>query len=63
MRAAAPILLVVLTAAVGGRAVAQSNAERMANDHYTRSHDYDLVAPADRGPEFDWDSTSFDGRA
>ena len=22
---------------------AQSNAERMANDHYTRSHDYDLI--------------------
>jgi aminopeptidase N len=41
---------------------AQSNAERMANDHYTRSHDYDLVHQRIEVSRFDWDSTSFEGR-
>jgi aminopeptidase N len=41
---------------------AQSNAERMANDHYTRSHDYDLIHQRIDVSNFDWDSTSFDGR-
>ena len=40
---------------------AQSNAERMANDRYTRSHDYDLVHERIALSHFDWDSTSFDG--
>lgn len=43
-------------------AVAQSNAERMANDRYTRSHDYDLVHQKIELRGFDWDSTSFTGR-
>ena len=43
-------------------AVAQSNAERMANDRYTRSHDYDLVHQKIELRDFDWDSTSFTGR-
>lgn len=42
--------------------VAQSNAERMANDRYTRSHDYDLVDQRISLRDFDWDSTSFEGR-
>jgi len=40
---------------------AQSNAERMANDAYTRSHDYDLIHQTIRLANFSWDSTSFDG--
>jgi len=42
--------------------VAQSNAERMANDAYTRSHDYDLIHQRIEVRNFDWDSTSLDGR-
>ena len=41
---------------------AQSNAERMAHDHYTRSHDYDLIHQRIEVSNFDWDSTSFDGK-
>jgi aminopeptidase N len=43
-------------------AAAQSNAERVANDAYTRSHDYDLVHQRIEVWNFDWDSTSLDGR-
>lgn len=41
---------------------AQSNAERMTNDSYTRSHDYDLVHQRIEVSDFNWDSTSFTGR-
>ncbi len=41
---------------------AQSNAERMANDRYTRSHDYDLIHQKIEVSNFNWDSTSFEGR-
>ncbi|HLZ46735.1 MAG TPA: M1 family aminopeptidase [Gemmatimonadales bacterium] len=41
---------------------AQSNAERMATDHYSRSHDYDLIHQRIEVSNFDWDSTSFDGQ-
>ncbi|HJS42431.1 MAG TPA: M1 family aminopeptidase [Gemmatimonadales bacterium] len=41
---------------------AQTNVERVANDHYTRSHDYDLIHQRIEVSNFDWDSTSFDGR-
>ena len=41
---------------------AQSNAERVANDAYTRSHDYDLVHQGIEVRNLDWDSTSLDGR-
>jgi len=43
-------------------AVAQSNEERVANDVYARTHDYDLVHQRIEVRSFDWDSTSFDGR-
>jgi aminopeptidase N len=43
-------------------AAAQSNAERMATDWYTPSHDYDLLHQRIEVANFDWDSTSFDGR-
>ncbi|HXY70072.1 MAG TPA: M1 family aminopeptidase [Gemmatimonadales bacterium] len=42
-------------------AAAPSNAELMANDHYTRSHDYDLVHQRIAVSAFDWDSLSFEG--
>jgi aminopeptidase N len=41
---------------------AQSNAERMANDRYTRSHDYDLIHQRIEVSSFNWDSTSFEGK-
>ncbi|HEY6059599.1 MAG TPA: M1 family aminopeptidase [Gemmatimonadales bacterium] len=62
MRTACPIMLVLLALALAGRGAAQSNAERMANDRYTRSHDYDLVDQRIALRAFDWDSTSFEGR-
>src|SRR5881394_183943 len=43
-------------------ALAQSNAELVTNDAYTRSHDYDLVHQRIEVRNFDWDSTSLDGR-
>jgi aminopeptidase N len=43
-------------------APAQSNAERVANDAYARSHDYDLLHQRIELRNFDWDSTSLDGR-
>jgi aminopeptidase N len=39
-----------------------SNAERMANDRYSRSHDYDLLHQRIEIGRFDWDSLSFSGR-
>src|SRR2546427_4239797 len=48
--------------ALAAPVAAQSNAERVANDAYTRSHDYDLVHQRIELRGFDWDSTSFDGR-
>ena len=46
----------------GAPLTAQTNTERIANDHYTRSHDYDLIHQRIEVSNFDWDSTSFDGR-
>ena len=40
----------------------QSNAERILNGHYTPSHDFDLIHQRIEVKNFDWDSTSFDGR-
>src|SRR3982751_654447 len=37
------------------------NLERIANDHYTRTHDYDLVNQRIIVRDFNWDSTSFAG--
>ena len=55
-------LLLCLFSAAGTPLLAQTNGERMANDRYTRSHDYDLVDQRLSLGEFDWDSTSFEGR-
>jgi aminopeptidase N len=62
MRPPIRFLLLLLAPALAGRAAAQSNAERMANDRYTRSHDYDLVDQRIALRDFDWDSTSFEGQ-
>jgi hypothetical protein len=39
-----------------------TNAERIATDYDTRSHDYDLIHQRIEVSNFNWDSTSFDGR-
>ena len=41
--------------------VPQSNVALMSNDHYTRSHNYDLVHQRIAVSRFNWDSLSFDG--
>ena len=56
------LAILVVLAAIVRPSTAQSNAERMANDHYTRSHDYDLVDQRISLWDFDWDSTAFEGR-
>lgn len=56
--AVVPLLVAVVAAAP---LAAQSNAERIANDRYTRSHDYDLIHQRITLGDFDWDSTSFTG--
>jgi aminopeptidase N len=42
--------------------LAQSNLERVVNGDYTASHDFDLLHQRIEVRNFDWDSTSFDGR-
>ena len=61
MRIVVPLLCTFALAGASGLLAAQSNAELMANDHYSRSHDYDLVNQDITVRGFDWDSTSFDG--
>jgi len=53
--------LIGFTLLVASPLVAQTNAERMLNDRYSRSHDYDLVHQRIELRGFDWDSSSFDG--
>jgi aminopeptidase N len=57
MRLTLPCLCLLLAAPVA----AQSNAVRIVNGEYTRSHDYDLVRQRIALSDFDWDSTSFAG--
>ena len=60
MRVASPALA-LCTLLAASPLLAQSNAERMANDAYTRSHDYDLIHQTIRLADVNWDSTSFTG--
>ena len=57
---------VVGTCIIAGSLTAQQpsnpNLERVTNDVYTRSHDYDLVHQRIAVSNFNWDSTSFTGR-
>ncbi|PYO99658.1 MAG: hypothetical protein DMD60_01175 [Gemmatimonadetes bacterium] len=62
MRSLLGCALLAALAAPSAPVAAQSNAERVANDSYTRSHDYDLVHQRIEVRNFDWDSTSLDGR-
>src|SRR3989440_12436263 len=57
-----PPLTCAAVLALAAPVAAQSNAERVANDAYTRSHDYDLVHQRIEVRNFDWERTSFDGR-
>jgi aminopeptidase N len=59
MRLAAPLLLTLIAAAP---LAGQTNLERMTNDRYTRSHDYDLVHQRIELSNISWDSLSFTGR-
>ncbi len=60
------VRLILLTLALSLTALrgllAQSNLERVVNGSFTRSHDYDLIHQRIEVRNFDWDSTSFDGR-
>jgi aminopeptidase N len=57
------ILFAVLIAApLAAQQPSNPNLERITNDVYTRSHDYDLVHQRIGVWNFDWDSTSFTGR-
>ncbi len=55
----APLCLALLLAAP---LAAQTNAERMATDWYSRSHDYDLVHQRIELGGFEWATRSFDGQ-
>ena len=52
---------VLALAPLASIAIGQSNTDRMANDRYSRSHDYALTHERIELSHFDWDSTSFDG--
>jgi aminopeptidase N len=58
----APIRLGLALLLAGAPLAAQSNMERVLNGSFTASHDYDLVHQRIELRNFDWDSTSFDGR-
>ena len=60
MRLTIPMLAASLLAPLP--ALAQSNLERVVNGDYTPSHDFDLLHQRIEVKNFDWDSTSFDGR-
>ncbi|HXY31291.1 MAG TPA: M1 family aminopeptidase [Gemmatimonadaceae bacterium] len=53
----------LVTLVVAAPLLAQSNAERLATGHDTRSHDYDLVHQQISLKDFNWDSLTFTGRA
>ncbi|PYP02765.1 MAG: hypothetical protein DMD57_10185 [Gemmatimonadetes bacterium] len=57
-----PQLTCAALLALAAPVAAQSNVERVTNDAYARSHDYDLVHQRIEIRNFDWDSTSLDGR-
>jgi aminopeptidase N len=54
--------LVAAANLVAAAADAQTNLERVVNGSFTPSHDYDLIHQRIEVKNFDWDSTTFDGR-
>ncbi|HEY3933109.1 MAG TPA: M1 family aminopeptidase [Gemmatimonadales bacterium] len=57
----APLLVAVVPLVAATAQAPATNQALMANDHYTRSHDYDLIHQRIVVSHFDWTSTSFDG--
>ncbi|MEP6571401.1 MAG: M1 family aminopeptidase [Gemmatimonadota bacterium] len=55
-------LLSLTVLAAAAPLAAQTNAERMTNDQYSRSHDYDLLHERIEIGSFNWDSASFSGK-
>jgi aminopeptidase N len=55
------LLLLCLPAALSAQRPPNTNLERITNDTYTRSHDFDLVHQRITVRDFNWDSTSFKG--
>jgi aminopeptidase N len=53
---------VLFAGALSAQQPTNPNLERVTNDVYTRSHDYDLVHQRIAVSSFNWDSTSFTGR-
>ncbi len=56
------ITLIAAAHLIVAAAHAQTNLERVVNGAFTPSHDYDLIHQRIEVKNFDWDSTSFDGR-
>ncbi len=56
------LLIPLALGAFAGAGFGQANADRILNDRYTRSHDYDLIHQRIEIGKFDWDSLSFTGR-
>ena len=57
-----PLICGIVVLILARTAAAQNpNLESIANDRYTRSHDYDLVHQRIIVRDFNWDSTSFTG--
>ncbi len=54
--------IAILSLFLAAPLAAQTNLERMTNDRYTRSHDFDLVHQRIELSNISWDSLSFDGR-
>ena len=50
-----PLLAVLALSLATAPLAAQSNAERILNEHYTRSHEYDLIHEEIEVRDFDWD--------
>jgi aminopeptidase N len=61
MRIHSAMLAAALSVAAAAAHAQNPNLESIANDRYTRSHDYDLVHQRIVIGDFNWDSTSFTG--
>ena len=62
MRYHSTALIAALVGAAAPIHAQNPNLERIANDHYTRSHDYNLVHQRIVVRDFSWDSLSFTGQ-